>query len=285
MVDNVLYDEKIVFIIDGSSRIEEKCDLECYGASGTDLDGILKKLNNFDSKNKSDYRVINLNTLDYLNSNNLQEVEPNDDKYNKGKIYNVLKDREYVICFGESAIHIVDSIIRIYEDINLNVITSKPNLKENDKKKEDIFKLSKRIINCLEKEQEEPKISHSTNLFKITQIKITNIIIMCVLAILTIFPFLKIYHESANLPAYDADGNFILTKEHYYYSCFQNLGGIDDLKAITIIVVLELAIISSIVVLYMDMKKKIRYKNILLIFTCVLFVSIMIIASFFKRVY
>lgn len=126
-------DKKIVFIFACPGRREEKHNVVCYGATGTNLEKLLNILNNVDPKNflstnRYDYTIINACTTVYPNSDNPEKTEPDnaeiDEDSNLERIHEKLKGKEHVICFGASAKHAIDSVKNKFNDINIEVIES-----------------------------------------------------------------------------------------------------------------------------------------------------------------
>lgn len=168
--------KKIVFIFACPGRREEKHNVVCYGATGTNLEKLLNILNsidpkNFSSTNRYDYTIINACTTVYPNSDNPEKTEPDnveiDDESNLKRIHERLKDKEYAICFGNSAIHAIDSVNSKYKDITIEVIESdhlspsnlnrhyKSDEKDPRKRNMDrIIQASKKIIDAFESNKE-----------------------------------------------------------------------------------------------------------------------------------
>jgi uracil-DNA glycosylase len=124
-------DNKVVFIFACPGKKEEKHNIVCYGSTGTNLDKLLRKLNEIDPSDfkkvdRYNYMILNSYQKVYPNSEDPQKTEPEyfeiDEIDNLERIYNNIKDKEIVIGFGDCAKHAYDSVKAKYSDLNVEFV-------------------------------------------------------------------------------------------------------------------------------------------------------------------
>lgn len=124
---------KIAFIFSCPGRLEEKNNIVCYGATGTNLEKLLNILTSIDpetffSSNRYDYTIVNSCDTVYPNNDNKDKTEPDyseiDDDNNLDRLYKALKNKECAVCFGDRAKHAIESLKKNYPDFNIESVGS-----------------------------------------------------------------------------------------------------------------------------------------------------------------
>ena len=115
---------------------------------------------------------------------------------------------------------------------------------------------------------------------------LVNAVLFLCLVAFCVLPFLKIYHDVAVLPGFDAQGNSITVRVDHFYNAFENIRDLFSSPVPTLLfVALFLLVASTLVFLVFDffLPSKIKYAFFSLSFAMFLF--LMVAASSLARCY